>query len=341
MSRPTVNDVAKQANVSLATVDRVFNKRPGVRQRTIKKVMTAAEELGYIRDTSAANLAKKREYRFAFVLPAGASQFIEALESSLAEVAASYVADRTTVTTIRVPQRDPHAIVRVLRSLDTETLDGIALMVPETPQVRDAVARLKEAGTAVVTLVSDLPNSPRDYFIGVNNITAGRTAALLMGRFAHTPGEILVVTNSIHSRDSLERRVGFDNVIREEFPHLDVLPSVEAQDDPYRLERIISEVMTIRERLVGIYSVGWGNSPLLNLLQKQNRAQPLWVIAHELTPATSQALRTNALSAVIAHNIGHLVRSALRVLRSLCDEMPIYEAQERARIEIILRENLP
>ena len=341
MNRPTVHDIAKEAAVSLATVDRVLNERPGVRPKTIDRVMAAADRLGYVRDTSAANLAKQRQYRFAFILPTGPSQFVEALEASVIETASSHVAERTAINTIRVLQRDPHAIVRALRALDTERLDGVALMVPETPQVRDAVARLKEAGLAVVALVSDLPNSKRDYFIGVNSLAAGRTAALLMGRFVHNPGEILVVTNSIHSRDSLERRVGFDDVIREDFSHLSVLPSVEAYDDPDRMAQIIDEVILNRPRLAGIYSVGWGNSALLGILRQRRHEHRLCVIAHELTPATHDALLKNELAAVIAHNVGHLIRGALRVLRSLCDELPIYEAQERARIEIILRENLP
>jgi LacI family transcriptional regulator len=40
-------------------------------------------------------------------------------------------------------------------------------------------------------------------------------------------------------------------------------------------------------------------------------------------------------------NPGHLVRSALRVLRAITDRAPIDEAQEQIRIEIVMRENLP
>jgi LacI family transcriptional regulator len=55
MGKPTVNDIAREAGVSLATVDRVLNARPGVRARTINAVNDAISRLGYVRDMAAAN----------------------------------------------------------------------------------------------------------------------------------------------------------------------------------------------------------------------------------------------------------------------------------------------
>ncbi|MFU8836167.1 LacI family DNA-binding transcriptional regulator [Roseovarius autotrophicus] len=340
MNRPTVHDIAKEAGVSLATVDRVLNARPGVRAKTIAKVQDAVSRLGYVRDTYAANLARKRLFRFVFILPEGPNQFAETLKAAIDEAYSAQIADRTVLEILRVPFLDPHAIVRRLQQLDVTTLDGVALMVPETPQVRDAVARLKAAGVAVVALVSDLPNSRRDHFIGTNSVAAGRTAGLLMGRFAGRSGEVLVVSNSMRARDSLERRLGFDAVIAGEFSGLKVLPSVESFDDPARMRAVVGEVLARRRDVVGVYSMGSGNTALLDALRESGRIGDLVSIAHELTPTTEAALREGALAAVIAQNVGHLARSALRVLRALCDGLSIYEAQERVRIEIILRENI-
>ncbi|GMG82402.1 LacI family DNA-binding transcriptional regulator [Paralimibaculum aggregatum] len=341
MNKPTVHDIAKEAGVSLATVDRVLNARPGVRKQTIARVQEAVARLGYVRDTSAANLARQRQYRFVFVLPEGPSQFVDTLTAALREATAAQIADRLLVKIVTIPAHDPHGIVRVLQGLNPARLDGVAIMAPETPQVRDAVARLRNAGLAVVALVSDLPNAPRDYFIGINSIAAGRTAGLLMGRFARAGGEVLVATNSLRSRDSLERRLGFDDVIAADFPGLAVLPTVESFDDPRRMEAVVAEVLRSRPRLVGIYSMGTGNTRILDALRESGRAGELVSIAHELTPATRRGLESGAVTAVITQNVGHLIRSALRVLRTLCDRTPIFEAQERIRIEIVVRENLP
>lgn len=341
MNKPTVHDIAREAGVSLATVDRVLNARPGVRENTIEKVQSAVTRLGYVRDTSAANLSRQRQYRFAFLLPSSSGQFAMTLRGAVREAAKSHIADRMLLKVHEIPPHDPHGIVRILRNLASRDLDGVAIMAQETPQVRDAIARLKERGTAVVALVSDLPNAPRDNFVGIDNVAAGRTAGLLMGRFLPHPGEILVVTNSMQSRDSLERRLGFDSVIASENPSLTVLPSVESFDDVARVSALIKDVVSSRPQLSGVYAMGLGNGPLLAALRESGRLRDLTVLAHELTPTTRQALIDNEIAAVIMQDVGHLVRSAMRILRAVCDSQPIFDAQERIRIEVILRENLP
>jgi LacI family transcriptional regulator len=87
--------------------------------------------------------------------------------------------------------------------------------------------------------------------------------------------------------------------------------------------------------------MGFGNTPLLAALRETGRLCDLTVIAHELTPLTRRALLEGEVFAVITQNVGHLARSALRVLRAVRDGVPIFEAQERIRLEVILRENLP
>ncbi|MDF1790451.1 MAG: LacI family DNA-binding transcriptional regulator [Thalassobaculaceae bacterium] len=342
MARPTVHDVASVAGVSLATVDRVLNGRAGVREETVNRVQSAIRELGYVRDTSAANLARKREYRFAVVLPQDSSQFVATLKDALTEASASHIADRISVKIKAVLPEDPHAVARELHALRAAKPDGVAIMAQETPQVRDAISRLKADGIAVVALISDLPSSERDFFVGVNSEAAGRTAALLMGRFVRrSTGKVLAIANSMVSRDSIDRRLGFDTVMLREFAGLDVLPSVETHNDPDRVRAIVRHVAAIHDDLVGVYSMGSGNRYILDAFREIGRLHDLVYIGHELTPRSREALVSGEIDAVIAQNVGHLARSALRVLRAKCDDVAVFEAQERIRIDIVTRENLP
>lgn len=341
MVKPTVHDIAREAGVSLSTVDRVLNGRKDVRPKNAERVKAAVKKLGYVRDTNAANLAKQRRYKFLFVLPEGSNHFVETIVSSVEEASGTQIVDRADVDVLLVNAADPHAVVDRLKMLDLSALDGVAIMVPETPQVRDAIAHIKSAGIYVVALVSDLPNSKCDHFVGIDNFSAGKTAGALLGKFLRNEtGSILVVTNSMVARDSIERRFGLDEVLARDFPSLKTLPTIEFYDDPDRIHETLSHAISAHSDLKAVYSMGSGNAAMLDALRENIAPGQLVVLAHDLTSVTRQALQDGDLDAVIVQNVGHLVRSALRVLRAKCDGTNIFEAQEQIRIEIIMRENL-
>ncbi|OZA14007.1 MAG: hypothetical protein B7Y02_05165 [Rhodobacterales bacterium 17-64-5] len=339
--RPTVNDIAREAGVSLATVDRVLNARPGVRAKTVSAVNEAIDRLGYVRNVAAANLARQRIYRFLFLLPAVQSQFISALSDAITEAARGPLAEACEIVIARVPQRDPHAMISVLDAEGGLQVDGCAIMAHETPEVRDLIARLKSDGAAVVSLITDQPQAARDHFVGIDNQAAGRTAAVLLGRFlGPRPGKVAVVVSSMLARDMVDRRLGFDEVMAERFPHLQILPSLEGHDDR-ALTRQITLSCLDQGEVVAVYVAGAGTRGVTEALHEVGLAGRTVVVAHELTEHTRAGLQDRTIDAVIAQDIGHLARSALRVLRAKADRRPIDEGQEQIRITVLLRENLP
>ncbi len=60
--RPTINDVARLAGVSIKTVSRVFNAEPHVRSATHDRVIEAAQKLDYQPNLSARRLATNRAF---------------------------------------------------------------------------------------------------------------------------------------------------------------------------------------------------------------------------------------------------------------------------------------
>jgi len=339
--RPTTIDIANAAGVSLATVDRVLNDRAGVSPKTQARVNDAIKKLGYVRDLSAANLAKKRQYKLAFVLPDEPSQFQSTLINEINVAIGRGHADRSDIQLVQFVANDPNNLVRELRKLARKKFDGVAIMAPETPQLRDVIAELKHNNIAVVALVSDQPNSDCDHFTGINNVAAGRTAAVLMGRMLpKNNGKIIVLTNSMQSHDSIDRRLGFDEVMTEQFPHLEVLPTLEGRGDNDRIDQSLRNSLNNNSDVHGVYSLSSGNRALTRFLANAALSQELVVIVHELTTHTRQALQQNSIDAVITQNTGHIVRSALRVLRATSDHLSIDTSQERIRIEIVLKENL-
>src|SRR3954465_12403185 len=84
----TLKDIARQAGVSLATVDRVLHNRPGVRPDTVRRVKEAIARNAFQPHVAAAELARGRARRFAFVMPSGPNLFMQQIQSYLGEMSA-------------------------------------------------------------------------------------------------------------------------------------------------------------------------------------------------------------------------------------------------------------
>ncbi len=342
MPRSTVHDVARAAGVSLATVDRVLNRRPGVRSQTISKVEAAALAVNYSRDVAAANLARRREYPMLFIVPSGSNSFMRGLEREIRRGASQFAAERIHIDVVTVPAMDADALTRAIDRIDPAVHDALAFVAVDAPQVRAAINRLSKRGVPAVTLVSDLPASSRVHYCGVDNVRAGRTAAGLLGRFVSPPGtQIAILSGSLRLNDHAERKSGFEAVMTAEFPHLDVLPAMQGNDDSDLTETIVTQLLSERPELAGLYNLGAGNRGVIRALRKSGRAGMVKVIAHELTDHAREALETGLFEAVINQDAGRQVRSAVRVLKAQLDERPVIADQERIRIDIFLRDNMP
>ncbi len=342
--KPTVHDIAEEAGVSLATVDRVLNGRPGVRTGTREKVLRAMERLGYVRDVAAANLARKRVYAFEFLLPRNSNAFMQALRAELSAAQKRAAWERTELSLYDVPAFDGPALEGALLETLSRKPDGVAFVAVDSEHINEIVSRLKAEGISVVTLISDLADKDqgaRDHYVGIDNVSAGRSAANLLGRFiGNLPARVGVLAGSLKVRDHRERLEGFLGVLGEAFPNLEVLPVLEGHDDDATVERLLQSKLEETPDIQGLYSLGAGNGGLISALSK-SRNRPQFVIAHELDGTTVPALRAGVIDVVLAQDPGHEIRSAIRVLKAAADNVPIIRDQERIRIDIFLRDNLP
>jgi LacI family transcriptional regulator len=339
--RATLEDVARAAGVSLATVDRVVNRREGVRAKTIARVEVAVAKLGYRADAAAVRLARGQTFRFAFILPTGSNSFMVNLTEQVQRAADWLAGQRGFIDIIHVDVFDPEALAGALERL-SPAYAGVATIALDHPRVRAAIDDLADRNIAVVTLVSDAPSSRRLHYVGIDNPAAGRTAATLMGRFlSGRRGAVGVIAGSLSLRDHAERQFGFHQILSSEYPQLVALPALEGRDDSERTRVLTAELLERHSDLLGIYSCGAGNRGIAEALEASGRPREVVWIAHELTQHTRRFLVRGTIDAIINQDPGHEARSAARVLLAHCLAEPISPDQERIRIDIFLRDNLP
>jgi len=340
--RTSLQDVAREAGVSLATVDRVLHGRPGVQTRTIARVNEVVQRIGFRPDPAAPRLARGRRYSLCFVLPASSNSFVAMLAEQVQAVAGWLGEQRARAGVETVDRFAPEALARHLGGLRGKH-DAVIVMALDHPLVRAAIDELVDQGTQVLTLVSDVPSSRRARFVGIDNVAAGRTAATLLGRFCgpQASGPVAVVLGSLGLRDHAERLFGFHQVLAAEHPGLRVLPTIEGQDRSELTGPRLRELLVREPGLLAIYSAGAGNRGIQAALAEHPRGQRIVWVCHELTPAARHALLMGTADAVIHQDPGHEVRSACRLALAALAREQVLPDQERIGIDIYVKDNLP
>ncbi|WP_332698381.1 LacI family DNA-binding transcriptional regulator [Halalkalibacter lacteus] len=84
---PTIKDVAKKANVSIATVSRILNEQKGYSAKTKERVLEAIKELGYQPNAVARGLINKRTQTIGILFPDVSSMFSSNILKGIEEVA--------------------------------------------------------------------------------------------------------------------------------------------------------------------------------------------------------------------------------------------------------------
>lgn len=85
--KATIKDVARQANVSVATVSRILNGQSGYTEETKQAVLEVVNQLGYTPNAIARGLVKKTSSTFGILLPSLTSNFMFALLDGVAQAA--------------------------------------------------------------------------------------------------------------------------------------------------------------------------------------------------------------------------------------------------------------
>jgi LacI family transcriptional regulator len=337
--RATVHDVARQAGVSLATVDRVLNGRTGVRPATAEKVEAAIRALDFRRDLSASLLARSRELRSVVIIPGGGNAFMRHLAQAVTARARALRGERTHLELQTVKPLDAGALATALDALSPRSCDCAVIVATDDDLVRRAVETATRRGIDVITLVSDLSGSGRRFFVGIDNSAAGRTAASLLGRFCSS-GSIGLVAGSLGLRDHRERLDAFRALMAREFPGHELVGPVEGRDDDDATAAAATALLSAHPELAGLYNAGAGNAGLLRALEGSGRAGRLRVVAHELSVPTRAGLASGAIDVVLDQNPVGEIGAAVAAARALALRRGADAQPEPIEIGIFLRDNL-
>lgn len=120
----TIYDVAREANVSMATVSRVVNNNPNVKPTTRKKVLETIKRLGYRPNAVARGLASKKTTTIGAIIPDISSIFFSELVRGIEDIAKMY---NYNIILSNSDQNKDHEI-QLINTMFEKQVDGILFM---------------------------------------------------------------------------------------------------------------------------------------------------------------------------------------------------------------------
>ncbi len=182
----TLADIAREARVGVATVDRVLNKRAAVKESTALRVLEAARRLGFTLEQPHYRLAAGKApvtIRMGFILLQESHSFYLPLARALTREAAPWLPAGQAPVILHFAIDAVEAMAQAIHRLSDE-VEVLGLVALDHPLIRHAVARAAARGVRVFTLLSDLSVPQRSGYIGLDNQKPGAPPPGLSSAYA-------------------------------------------------------------------------------------------------------------------------------------------------------------
>ncbi len=313
VDRPTIADLAKKAGVSVATVDRVLNRRLPVHGDTARRVVEAAEAIGY----HATGLLKRRltespQRRFAFLLQKH-DAFYQQLGKELAAATKSAITIEGKPHVEFMEDLVPSIIAERVRHA-AQKFDALAVVAMDHPLVNEAIEFVVSQGKPVFSLLSNIASPACNGHFGTDSRRCGRIAGWTISRLAKKPGKIGILVGSHRYLNQELSEISFRTYMREHAPEFQLLEPIINLDDERIAYEAVTEMVNANPDLVGIYVSGGGQEGLIRALRECDPTRKPIAVCNELTVAIRSALLDGVVDLSLGTPIAALSRRLIEVM---------------------------
>lgn len=338
--RITIKEIAKQADVSIGTVDRVLHDRGRVSPETKERVLRIAKEGNYSSNVYARNLKLNKTYHLAVILPEKNSYWVkhrQGVEKAVAE----YDFLQVDMHAYSLAVESQTEIEGIIQEVVAAKPDGIVLAPIFLNENSPAVERLKKSQIPVILVDSKIPLPNCLSYIGQDAFQSGRMSGGLLHEGYSEDYDLYVITfqmADLYNKTIAARIEGLENYF-EEVNNSPQVIKINMEQEAMGYSELIERMLT-RKKPVRVFVPNSRSYFLATEMNEVKQELKLRMVGYDLIEENKMYLEDGTINYLIHQQPKQQGFKAIQALHQhLLLNMEV-EQQQFLPLDIITKENL-
>jgi LacI family transcriptional regulator len=337
-----VKEIARRANVSIATVDRVLHNRTGVSEKTREKINSIIRDLDYQPNLLARRLASRKALRFAILIPriSDETNFWEAPLNGIEQAEAEIRPYGIRIDKYFFDQNDKHSFVQQTQLILKTDLDGVLLAPSFIEESITFTRECQKRHMPYIFIDSDIPNQKSLSYIGPDLYQSGYLAGHLIN-YLFDAGKVLLVNISREIGEDhhlLRKEAGFRSYFQKVRSPKEILKIDIRETDYNSVKKYLSIMLGREEDIKAIFVTNSRVSTVAQYLEEAGITDKL-VIGFDYLQENIEFLKKGVIDFLICQKPREQgYRGVMALYNTLVQHAPV-EKQYFMPIDIITKEN--
>jgi LacI family transcriptional regulator len=277
-----IKEIAKRAQVSIGTVDRVIHNRVGVSERTKVKILKIIEELGYQPNVMASRLASTKQISIATLLPkiTKETSFWEAASEGIRQAEQEIARFGIKVHPFYFDQNVPEDFLKQVKALFRLNPSGVMLATSSAENTVQLTSRCRKKSIPFVLIDSNLEDQGSLSYVGPELYQSGYLVGQLISYLLPERSKMLLIhiSKELHQHHHLlKKEAGFQayfdkyglkhKIVKADIRKTDQASIFQALDKVNKKEKDIKLIFVTNSRVTTVadyYATKWqGPKPII------------------------------------------------------------------------------
>ncbi|NDV67424.1 substrate-binding domain-containing protein [Dysgonomonas sp. 25] len=342
-------DIARMAEVSVGTVDRVLHNRGHVSENKRIRVEKVLKEIGYKPNMVARVLASKKKYTFAAIIPTFTpGSYWELVREGINRGLDELSKFNINIRYFYFDQHDKQSFIDTSKELLKKDFDGIIIATLMGEHVIELSQTLDAGEIPYIYIDSNISGQNNYAYFGGDSSASGQVAAkLLLNEIGHDASIFFAHIKLTYSEISVQmkaRETGFmqymqENGYKNKVYHLELDPD-NAEESVTRLEAFLREQNEMLQ--IGGIVLNSRTYELVKLLEMVDPAlcKKVKLIGHDAIDSNTEPLKEGKITYLLSQRPGEQGYNALMALGNYRLFNETISKDNYMPIDILIKENV-